>query len=65
MELEVNNQVVHDMDGNILNYHFDHFPDVHEEIKVNGTEYLVREITREVGKPDMIAVGNKQEILSN
>ena len=65
MELKINNQVVHDMNGNALNYKFDHFPDIHEEIKVDGTKYLVREVTREVGKPDMVTVGNKQELMSH
>ena len=65
MELKINNQVLHDMNGNVLNYQFDHFPDIHEEIIVDGTKYLVREVTREIGKPDMVTVGNKPELMSH
>ena len=65
MELKVNNQVVHDMNGKILNYQFDHFPDINEEIEVEGIKYLVREITKGAGEPDMITVGEKQKVLSN
>lgn len=62
--ININNQVVHDTDGNILDYQFDHFPEIKEEIEVDGKIYLVQEINRELGKPDMIRVENKERYIS-
>ena len=63
MQLKINNQVVYDRVGNVLDYKFNHFPELHEEIEVDNEKYLVEEVTKELNKPDMIRVIRKEKFI--